>query len=359
MKLKEYQGKEIFKKYGINVPNGYVITDVSQIQDDKMSSEIILKAQLLAGGRGKAGGIKFANFKNVKELSKELFQNEINGLKVNEILVEDKVLIQHEYYLSITVNRSDKCLTLIFSKKGGVDIESVSSEDIVKINFYDLKNEDVQKEMCEKITDKNIRNIADKMYKLMKEKDAELVEINPLVVTFNNEYIACDSKIIIDDNALFRQEEFLKEEELTDIEKEAKKYDLAYVELLGDIAIIGNGAGLVMSTLDVVNYFGGKPANFLDVGGGANVEKMEHALRIVLMKNVKGVLINIFGGITRCDEIASGLVNYISKNNVNIPIVVRMIGTNENLGKEILKKSGIDAYDSMEECAKKIVEVIK
>ncbi|MBW3021687.1 ADP-forming succinate--CoA ligase subunit beta, partial [Candidatus Woesearchaeota archaeon] len=203
-----------------------------------------------------------------------------------------------------------------------------------------------------------IIEIIKNLNRLMKEFDCELVEINPLVLS-NGEYIAADSKVVLDDNALYRHPEFKKEEELTDIEKKAAEHGLQYVELDGDIAIIGNGAGLVMSTLDVLKHFGGKPANFLDVGGGASVSVMEKSLEIVLMKKPKGVFINIFGGITRCDEIAQGLVNYIKNNNIEIPMVVRMIGTNEEGGERILNQNGIKSLDSMEECAKNIVEMTK
>lgn len=194
----------------------------------------------------------------------------------------------------------------------------------------------------------------------MIDYDAELVEINPLVLS-DDKLTAADSKIIIDDNALFRHPEFLdkKQEELTEIEREANKYGLQYVELDGDIAVIGNGAGLVMATLDVINYFNGRAANFLDIGGGASVEMMEKALEIVLMKNPKGIFINIFGGITRCDDIANGIVNYVKKNKIKILMVIRMIGTNDKEGRAILNKNNIHALDSMEECAKTVVGLVR
>ncbi|MBW3003188.1 ADP-forming succinate--CoA ligase subunit beta [Candidatus Woesearchaeota archaeon] len=363
MKLKEYQGKELFRRYGIKTPEGYVVSSV----DDVKEQPGVVKVQVLVGGRGKAGGIKVANADNIKDICQELLNMEIKGLKVKELLIEEKINIEKELYLSITVNRGDKCFTLIFSEEGGVDIESVPKEKIVKVNFYDI--DDVIDEIKNKINDnrtinKEIKNkeeiieIIKNLNRLMKEFDCELVEINPLVLS-NGEYIAADSKVVLDDNALYRHPEFKKEEELTDIEKKAAEHGLQYVELDGDIAIIGNGAGLVMSTLDVLKHFGGKPANFLDVGGGASVSVMEKSLEIVLMKKPKGVFINIFGGITRCDEIAQGLVNYIKNNNIEIPMVVRMIGTNEEGGERILNENGIKSLDSMEECAKNIVEMTK
>ncbi|MEA3430127.1 MAG: ATP-grasp domain-containing protein [Nanoarchaeota archaeon] len=351
MKLKEYQGKDLFRKYGIKVPEGYVISSIDELHDEK---EAIVKVQLLVGGRGKAGGIKVASAANIKEICTELFNSKIKELPVKELLIEDKVDIEKELYLSITINRADKCLTLIFSEAGGVDIESVPKDQIVKINFF--KIEDAVEDINKKINNEKIIEIIMNLHKLMTELDCELVEINPLFLS-EGKYIAGDSKVILDDNALYKHPEFKKEEELTEIEKKATEYGLQYVELDGDIAIIGNGAGLVMSTLDVLKYFGGKPANFLDVGGGASVEKMERSLEIVLMKNPKGVFINIFGGITRCDEIAQGLVNYVNNNNVEVPVVVRMIGTNEKEGLQILKQAGIESLDSMEDCAKKIIEM--
>lgn len=354
MKLKEYQGKELFKKYRISVPEGHVISSVDDL--GQVKGEVVVKVQLLVGGRGKSGGIKIANPENVKDVCSKLFDKEVKGLKVNELLIENKINIEKELYLSITINRSDKCLTLIFSEEGGVDIESVPKDKIVKVNFYDIQ--DVLDEVKHKIGNDKIVEIVKNLFRLMKDLDAELVEINPLALS-EGEYIAADSKVILDDNALYRHTEFKKEDELTDIEKKAAENCLQYVELDGDIAIIGNGAGLVMSTLDVLDHFGGKPANFLDVGGGASIEKMEKSLEIVLMKNPKGVFINIFGGITRCDEIAQGLVNYVEKIHIAVPVVVRMIGTNEKEGKRILNQAGIKSLESMEECAKKIVELIE
>lgn len=360
MKLKEYQGKELFKKYGIKVPEGYVISSADELREvnefPDRNVEVVVKVQLLIGGRGKAGGIRIASKQNVKEIVNDLFGKQIQGLSVKELLIENKLDIEKELYVSITVNRSEKCLTLIFSEAGGIDIESVPEDKIVKINFYDIN--DVADEVNSRVKNEKITEIIGKLYKLMKNVDAELVEINPLVLS-KGEYIAADSKVIIDDNALYRHSDFKDGEEMTKIEKKAKESSLQYVELDGDIAIIGNGAGLVMATLDVLDHFGGKPANFLDIGGGASVEKMEKALEIVLMKGVKGVFINIFGGITRCDEISQGLVNYIKKNHVEVPMVVRMIGTNENEGKKILNDNGVESLDSMEECAKKIIDKTK
>ncbi len=347
MKLKEYEGKEIFKKYGIKVPESFLITHPDQIK--RIHEDVVLKAQVLQGGRGKAGLIQKANQEDIVKKTKELFNKNIK-----EILIEKRVDIKKEFYISITIDRLKKKPILMFSTEGGVDIEELSEkhpEKIIKKHIDEnLSLESLAKELNLDV------HLIEKLIKIFNECDAELVEINPLALT-NNGFIALDSKIIIDDNALFRQE-FKKDESLTDIEKKAKEYDLSYVELDGNIGIIGNGAGLVMSTLDVVNYFGGKVANFLDVGGGATKEKMKKSLELVLTKKPKGIFINIFGGITRCDEIAQGLVDYKKTHNLDIPLVIRMIGTNEDKAKDILEENGIHFIDSMEEGAKKIVELV-
>jgi succinyl-CoA synthetase beta subunit len=385
MRLKEYQGKELFNKYNIRIPDGFVISDNDDV-DEKIDKNIgninrynlVVKSQLLIGGRGKAGLIKFCNKKNIKKTIKELLNKKVGKESIKELLIEEKLNIKKEFYLSLTLNRTDKNITLIFSKEGGKDIEELSEkypDKTIKVpinsklslnisnkkisieNYYNkklLKNNQSIKKL-----DIELWNIVKKLYQIMIDYDTELVEINPLVLS-HNKLIAVDSKIIIDDNALFRHPEFVdkRQEELADIEKKASKYGLEYVELDGNIAVIGNGAGLVMATLDVLDYFNGKPANFLDIGGGASIDKMEKALEIVLMKNPKGVFINIFGGITRCNDIAKGIVNYIKKNRINIPMVIRMIGTNEDEGRAILNKNNIHALDSMEECAKKIVRLV-
>ncbi len=347
MKLLEHEGKSIFKKHGIAVPES-VVTSSSKDFRELKAKEVVVKAQVLVGGRGKAGGIKTAK-DDVKGIINEVLSMEIKGEKVKEVLVEEKLDIEEELYLSVTVDRASKGLTLLYSSEGGVDIEEVAAKSPDKV----LK---VQADSLDKIP-LEVRTIAKKLYEISKELDAELVEINPLVRA-GGRLVAADAKVIIDDNALFRHEEFRKKEKVqTKIEKMAADSGLQYVELEGDIAIIGNGAGLVMSTLDVLDHFGGKPANFLDVGGGASVEKMEDAMEITLTKKPKGIFINIFGGITRCDEIAKGLVNYAKEKGVKVPMVVRLIGTNEEEGKKILNDAGISSLDSMEGCAKKIVEL--
>jgi len=348
MKLKEYQGKEIFQNYGIKIPDSFLITSPEQIKEIK--GPVALKAQVLHGGRGKAGLIQFATKKDARKKAEQIFKK---GVK--EILVEEKIKTKKEYYLSITIDRLEKKPLLIFSSQGGIDIEELAEKYPKKIKKYYIDENFSPKEISKEI--KIESGLVEKIYRIFKEYDAELIEINPLALTKKG-LLALDSKVVIDDNALYRHE-FKKDESLTEIEKKAQEADLSYVELNGNIGIIGNGAGLVMSTLDVVNYYGGKVANFLDVGGGASKEQMEKSLELVLIKKPKGIFINIFGGITRCDEIAKGIIDYKKKHKIKIPMVVRMIGTNEEEAKKMLKKNKIHFIDSMEDGAKKIVKLVK
>ncbi|MAG78562.1 hypothetical protein CL616_04320 [archaeon] len=316
MKLTEKQGKEIFKEYGILIP------------EQDVEGDVIVKAQVLVGGRGKAGGILKANKENVDEIKEKILSMEIKGEKVNEVLVEE-LINGEEHYLSVTIDRDLRDYICVASNKGGVDIESVSKDEIIKGKF-----EEIEDKVC-----KGKKKLFKKMLQIAKDKDAILVEINPLVLS-NHKLYAVDSKIIIDDSAFFRQGFERKEGN--------------YVELEGDIGVIGNGAGLVMATLDTLAYFDGKPANFLDVGGGSSTEMVGRAIdRVLENKNVKKLFINIFAGISRCDEVAKAIVS----KNIEIPMVVRMVGTNQEEGRKILEESGIKAFDSMEECCREIVNV--
>ena len=348
MKLKEYQGKKIFQEHGLKIPDSFLITDPEQIKE--IEGEVVLKAQVFYGGRRKEGLVQIATQENAKEKAEQIFKK-----RVKEILVEKKIEIKKEYYISITIDRTKKKSLLIFSAEGGIDIEELAEKHPEKIKKYVIDENFSPKNVSKEIGIDQY--VIEKLYKIFQDYDAELVEINPLILA-DEGLVALDSKIIIDDNALFRQD-FKKDESLTELEKKARKADLNYVELGGNIGIIGNGAGLVMSTLDMVNYYGGKVANFLDVGGGANKEKMEQAIDIVLTKKPKGLFINIFGGITRCDEIAQGLIDYKKKHNITIPMVIRMIGTNEKEAKKILEKNNMHFINSMEEGAKKIVGLVK
>ncbi|MFH1972983.1 MAG: ATP-grasp domain-containing protein [archaeon] len=318
MKLTEKQGKQIFQEYDIRIPE----QDIEKISGPVVTA----KAQVHTGGRGKAGGIITIRKEDIEEGKKKLLVLTINGEKVEEVLIEETLDTELEQYLAVTIDRNEKDYMCIWSEDGGIDIEDVSKEKIVKGSY-----EQIESKLCQ-----GKKNIFQKMLKLAKEKDATLVEINPLILS-NHKLYAADSKIIIDDNAYFRQ----------GFQKETTNY----VELDGNIGVIGNGAGLVMATLDTLAYFGGKPANFLDVGGGSSTEVVEKAIdRVLENKNVEKLFINIFAGISRCDEVARAIVN----KDVKVPMVVRMVGTNVEEGRIILEKGGIKAFDSMEECAREI-----
>jgi len=371
----EYEAKSVFEKYGVRVPRrGYA----SRSEDARRLAEeigcpVVLKAQVLAGGRGKAGGIKFANTpEEAGELAREMLGAKIQGLSINGILVEEKLKINHEFYFGITIDRSRRRPIALASSMGGMDIEEVakkSPENVKRIYI------DPAIGMCEfesRFLAKNV-GLAGKdmlevskvilnLWKIMRDYDAELVESNPYVRTSEGNFIAADARLNIDDNALFRHKDLESRVavggELNEREEAAREAGMSYVELEGEVSIIGNGAGLVMATLDMVGLFGGRPANFLDVGGGATSERMFNALQIVTSHpNAKVVLINILGGITRCDEMARGIVEAKNKVRIGIPLVVRMVGTNELEGKKILNEAGIDFLDTMEDVAKKAVEI--
>jgi succinyl-CoA synthetase beta subunit len=344
MKLKEHEGKEIFKEYGLKVPGGYVVSDVSEVK--AADKDVVVKSQVLVGSRKKSGGIEFASKEKVKDVVAEMLGREINGLKVEEVLIEEKLNIEKEMFLSLTIDRFEKKVKVLFSEEGGIDIEGIADK-VLKLDVDGLDK-----------LDENVKEVAEILYKIMKDYDAELVEINPLVIA-DGELAAADSKIIVDDNALFRHLELAPKNRQCYAEERASVCGFNYVELGGDIAVIGNGAGLVMATLDVLNYYGGKPADFLDVGGGADVKRMENAMDAVLSNNPTALLVNIFGGITRCDEIAQGIVNYRKDKGVEVPMVVRLIGTNEEEGKKILHEGCIVSLDSMEDCVKAVVEASK
>lgn len=371
MNLKEHQGKKLFSKFNIRVPKGIVINQDDnldpQIFSDLQVDELVLKAQIPFGKRGKSGGILFANKDDFKTKAQELLAKTIHGFKVNQLWAEEKLSIAKEFYLSITLSRTDKSYMLVFSPEGGVDIEEIAEKTPNKIIKVALK-ENWEKEFLKKaqplqLTEKTKQGIIEISKKLQKlaNNDVTLAEINPLILTEDQELIAADAKVTLDSNALFRHQEYqVKDKKAVGLEEEAKKMGLAYVQLKGDIGIIGNGAGLVMCTLDTIAHFGGKPANFLDIGGGANKEKMTKALKIVL-KNPKcrSVFINIFGGITKCNEVAQGIVNYLNENNLDIPATVRLVGTNEKQGQEILKSAGIQFYQDMEKAAMQAVACSK
>ena len=386
MNIHEHQAKEILKKFGISILNGVVIYDLAEV-DEKIkklsSSNFIIKAQIHAGGRGKAGGIKIV--KNFKELNKEVknmfgktlitHQTGPTGKKVKRIYIEETCKIKKEFYLSCLVDRSSSKVAFISSVEGGVDIEKVAKKNpekitTVKLNLSKLiKNEEINKivkpfNLPEKLNNKAF-NIIRAIHKILIEKDVSLIEINPLVLTDNDELICLDAKINFDDNALYRHKDILllkDPNEIDSIELEASKYDLSYIKLDGTIGCMVNGAGLAMATLDIIKLYGSEPANFLDVGGGASKEKVSAAFKIILSdKNVKGILINIFGGIMRCDVLAQGVVDAAKETNLSVPLVVRLAWTNVDLGKQILQKSNLKiiSANNLSDAAKKIIEATK
>jgi len=364
MKLFEYQAKEIFARYGIPVPPGTVITQPGEVDNLSLKYPVVLKAQVLVGGRGKAGGIKIAGSpQEARAHAEAILGMTIKGERVRALLVAEAVDIEKEYYLAFTVDRSARRVVAVASEAGGVDIEEVARttpEKIVKapvdpyLGFQPFQARALGRRLG--LTGRTLTEfagIAYSLYRLLREEDAELAEINPLALT-NGRLVAIDAKLILDDNAAYRHPDRPADQEMTELERMAKEHDLSYVELDGDIAIIGNGAGLVMSTLDMVAHFGGRPANFLDVGGGASTEAMKQALAIATRKpGIRALFVNIFGGITRCDDIARGIV----ENRPSVPMVVRLTGTNEEEGRAILEAQGIRAFTDPVEAAREAVQL--
>ena len=387
MNIHEHQAKSILKEFGAPVSNGVVILSVDEIKNkitELKSKEFVLKAQIHAGGRGKAGGVKLV--KNIFELeieAKKLMgktlithQTGPEGKEVKRLYIEEASDISKEFYLSCLIDRETSKIAFISSTEGGMDIEKVSAENPDKIitNKIDLKDEGPNENEIENIIsifklDSEQKEIAIKLvkslYKIILEKDANLIEINPLVITKDNKLICLDAKMNFDDNAIFRRPEILNLRDLNEedpAEIEASKHDLAYIKLNGSIGCMVNGAGLAMATMDIIKLYGKEPANFLDVGGGASKEKVAAAFKLILSdKNVKGILINIFGGIMRCDILAQGVVDAAKQINLSVPLVVRLAGTNFKEGKAILDKSNLKILSAadLNDAAKKIVEAIK
>ena len=372
MKLHEYQAKKLFEKYGVPIPRGSVANTASEAKQiaEELGDRVVIKSQVLIGGRGKAGGIRLAKDpEEAKQLATLILGMEIKGLPVRKILVDEAVTIEREIYISIINDRSSRCPLIMASSAGGVDIEEVaqvSPEKIVKspinplIGLQNFQARDIAFEIdLPREYWKSFIQILTGLYRTYIETDATLVEINPLVVTKDKRLLALDGKMIIDDNALFRHPELIEFRDL-DIEApeeiEARKYGLSYIKLDGEIGCMVNGAGLAMASMDIIKQFGGNPANFLDIGGGAGSAKVAAALRIILSDNkVKVILINIFGGITRCDEVAKGILEAFEKVKVKIPVVVRLVGTNAVEGKAILENSNMITADTLVEAAQKAV----
>ena len=386
MNIHEHQAKEILKKFGAPVPNGCPVFSLDELEAAAKkitTNKIVLKAQIHAGGRGKAGGVKLVNnLDELKKEAKELFgkvlvthQTGPQGREVKRLYLEDASEIDQEFYLSCLVDRATSKIAFISSAEGGMDIEEVAAKTPEKIITTRVGIED-------KVNDKDVldilkpfnldgnaledgKKIVQALYQSLIKTDANLIEVNPLILTKDNKVICLDAKINFDDNALFRHPEILELRDLNEedpMEIEASKYDLAYIKLDGQIGCMVNGAGLAMATMDIINLYGSEPANFLDVGGGASKEKVTAAFKIILSdKNVKGILINIFGGIMRCDVIAEGVIAAAKETELNIPLVVRLAGTNFEKGKEILNNSGLKIIpaDDLNDAAKKIVKAIK
>lgn len=376
MKLFEYEAKTILAKYKIPIPKGVYATSPTQAEEiaKQISKACVVKAQVLVAGRGKAGGILFANEPSqVKSATERLLNTKIKDISVRSVLIEEKLSIKKELYFGFTVDRANKSYVAIASSAGGIDIEEVAAtmpEKIVKtfvnpfIGFRSFHARQIAKKLgYEGGQLLELATIFQQLYNVAMDYDAELAEMNPLVETSEGKFVAADARIIVDDNSLYRHPEFNEresEEEFSAEELEARKSGLAYVKLDGNIGVIGNGAGLVMATLDAIQLQGGKPANFLDVGGGATADQMASALNIVLSNpQVEVVFINILGGITRCDEIAKGILEAKKRVGFTKPMVIRLVGTNETEGRRILTKAGIHVLDTMEEAAKKAVEIIK
>ena len=386
MNIHEHQAKQILKKYGASVPKGVFALSVDElVQKAKTlkTEKFVLKAQIHAGGRGKAGGVKILNSIEELKVSAEDMMGKIlithqtgpEGREVKRLYVEESSNIDKEFYLSCLIDRASSKITFISSDQGGMDIEEVAKKNpdkilSTKVNFKD----EISKEDCEeviKIFDLNndIKNDAisliKSIYKMFLSTNANMIEINPLILTKEKSLVCLDAKVNFDDNALFRHPEImelrdLNEEDPTEIE--ASKHDLAYIKLDGSIGCMVNGAGLAMATMDIIKLYGEEPANFLDVGGGASKEKVSAAFKIILSdKNVKGILINIFGGIMRCDVLAQGVIDAAKEIKINVPLVVRLAGTNFKEGKKILDNSDLKiiSAENLDDAAKKIVEAIK
>ena len=386
MNIHEHQAKQILKKFGVPVPEGVFGLTVEELLEKCKSlktNKYVLKAQIHAGGRGKAGGVKILdNLSELEKSAKELFGKKLithqtgpEGREVKRLYVEESSNIDKEFYLSCLVDRASSKIAFISSDQGGVDIEKVASKSPDKIltTKVELK-EEISDEECETIIKifqlkGNSKNEAifliKSIYKMFVKTDANMVEVNPLILTKEEKIICLDAKVNFDSNALFRQPEILELRDLNEEEPaeiEASKHDLAYIKLDGNIGCMVNGAGLAMATMDIIKQYGEEPANFLDVGGGASKEKVSAAFKIILSdKNVKGILINIFGGIMRCDVLAQGVVDAAKEINIEVPLVVRLAGTNFKEGKEILDNSGLKliSAENLDDAAKKIVEAIK
>lgn len=376
MKLHEYQSKRIFARYGVPIPEGDVATTAEEARQiaAHLGGRVVVKAQVLVGGRGRAGGIKLAeNPTETERAASQILGMDIKGLTVMKVLVDEAIEIEREIYLGLTVDRAARCLVMMASAEGGMEIEEVaraSPEKLLRVYIDPLTGlqEYQTRELAFGIGLKRelVRDfsaIASGLYQAFISSDASLAEINPLVVTAEGKLLAVDGKMLLDDNALFRHQDLAEMRDLSEedpAEREARLHGISYIRLDGDIGCMVNGAGLAMATMDIIKFYGGEPANFLDIGGGAKADRVSAALRIILSdKRAKAVLLNIFGGITRCDEVARGILETLGEVCAEVPVVARLVGTNEEEGQRILADERIETVSSLAEAAQKAVALAK
>jgi len=361
--LFEYQGRELYDRFGIPCAKGFMVASAAELESHlpNVSYPVVVKAQVLVGGRGKAGGVKFAH--NVAELRQHVAAiqgMDIKGHIAEKVMVAQMLDFSHEFYCSFVIDRNRRGYMLIFSQDGGMDIESVPEEHLAKIpidpllGFTDAHaDEAFAKTTFDAATKAEIRPVLHKLYRMFCDMDAELVEVNPLAQTPEGLVVAADSKVTINDSALFRHPEFKqRDSSLTDLEQEARDHGVALIELDGNIGVIANGAGLTMATLDALTHFGGKPRTFLDLSGTDNAQQVEVAIRLMKKSKPRVLLLNLFGGITRCDTVANGLVAVLESEGVDFPIITRIKGTNENAAKTILKDYGFTVAGTLQEAAR-------
>lgn len=376
MKLHEYQSKQIFSRFGIPIPKGRVAATASEARQiaEELGGRVVIKSQVLVGGRGKAGGVKLAKDpQEAEQLATQILGMEIKGLPVRKVLVDEAAAIDQEIYFAITNDRAARKPVIMASAAGGVDIEEVAAthpEKIIKVHIdpllglRDYQARDIAASMdLPREYWKDFGAIATNLWKVYSGTDATLAEINPLVITKDRRMVALDGKMMIDDNALFRHSDLSEMRDIDEeapAETEARKYGLSYIKLDGSIGCMVNGAGLAMTSMDIVKLFGGEPANFLDIGGGAGAEKVAAAMRIILSDpNVKAVLFNIFGGITRCDEVAKGILAAMSEVKPKVPMVVRLVGTNAEEGRQLLANANMITAETLADAAQKAVAAAK
>ena len=376
MKLHEYQSKQIFSEHGIPIPKGRLAMTAAEVKQitEELGSPVVVKSQVLVGGRGKSGGIRLAKSPDeAEETATQILRMKIKGLPVRKVLVDEAVNIDKEIYLGITNDRVQKKPVMMASSEGGVDIEEVARtlpDKIIKVyidpllGLRDYQARDIATEIdLKRDYWRKFNQIAHGLWEAYQYCDATLAEINPLVITTSNELLAVDGKMVIDDNALFRHPDLVGVRDL-DVEEyaeiEARKYGLSYIKLDGNIGCMVNGAGLAMTTMDIIKLYGGDPANFLDIGGGASAEKVAVAFRIILSDpDIKAILINIFGGITRGDEVARGILSALEEVKTEIPMVVRLVGTNAKEGLQILSDANMTTAETLVEAAKQVVAAVK